>query len=125
MNQGTWIPGEGWMTFGRAHVWEPEPFVPVSDPDPRSPYHIPSQHVPVEAAAEPVPEPVLTPGERAKAWLAAELAVDPVPSLELQERARKAGITLSTLRRVAKQVPVEVYRDAAQWYWRLPDKDAQ
>jgi hypothetical protein len=119
---GTWIPGEGWMTFGRAHVWEPEPFVPVSDPNPRSPYHIPSQHVAVEAA-EPAPERVLTAAERAKAFLLAELAVDAVPSLELQERAQKAGITLSTLRRMAKATGIrKVKQGLGGWAWAMPDE---
>jgi hypothetical protein len=124
MNNETWIPGEGWITFGRHFALELPEYVPVSDPNPRSPYHIPAQHVPVEAAAEPVPEPVLTPGERAKAWLAAELAEgEPVASVGLLERAQKAGITLSTLRRMAKAMGIrKVKQGLGGWGWAMPDE---
>jgi hypothetical protein len=117
----TWIPGQGWMTFGRPPQVVLEEFVPVSDPDPRSPYHIPSQHVPAVAAEQP-PERVPAPGERARLWLATELAEGPVPTLHLQERAQAAGHSWSTIRRMRKAAGAEVFKDGrGEWKWRLTE----
>jgi hypothetical protein len=93
--------------FGRQYVL-PE-YVPVSDPNPRSPYHIPSQHVPVEAVAEPVVE--LTPGERAEAFLVEQLTPDPVPTVTLQAKAKAQGISWVTVRRIMKLLGVRVFKD--------------
>jgi hypothetical protein len=118
----SWVPGHGYMQFSGRHYPAPEEeFVPVSDPDPRSPYHIPAVPVP-PVSAEPAVEPVLSAAEKAKAFLVAELAVDPVPSLRLQERASEAGIKWRTIRRVAKAVGVRVFKDGrGAWMWGLKD----
>jgi hypothetical protein len=107
---------------GRRIYVSTEPYVPVSDPNPRSPYHIPPP--PVEDAQKCAPTVAMTPGAKARAWLAAELAVEPVPSLELQERAREAGITLSTLRRIAKAMGLrKIKQGRGPWCWAMPEDD--
>jgi hypothetical protein len=74
--------------------------------------------------AEPVPERVLSAAERGKAFLATELAVDPVPTVELQERALKAGISWSTVRRVRHAAGVSVFKDGrGAWMWSLREGD--
>jgi hypothetical protein len=72
-----------------------------------------------------VPVVELPPGERAKAWLAAELAEgEPVASVGLLERAVKAGITLSTLRRMAKAMCIrKIKQGRGGWAWALPEGD--
>jgi hypothetical protein len=108
--------------IGRQIPVELKEYVPVSDPNPRSPYHIPAQHVPAEV---PVVEPVveLTPGAKARAWLAAELADgEPVASVGLLERAVKAGITLSTVRRMAKAMGIrKIKQGRGPWCWAMPE----
>jgi hypothetical protein len=97
------------------------------NPEPaRSPYYIPPRMmappVPAEVSSEPAGEPVLTAGERAKAFLLSELAADAVASLELQGRAREAGIAWRTIRRVAKAAGAKVFkRGRGEWMWSLKD----
>jgi hypothetical protein len=91
----------------------------------RSPYFIPPVEPPVAEPVPVVPVVELPPGERAKAWLAAELAEgEPVASVGLLERAVKAGITLSTLRRMAKAMCIrKIKQGRGGWAWALPEGD--
>jgi hypothetical protein len=77
---GTWIPGEGWIVFGRQpHMLEPPEYVAVHDPNEpvNSPYYV----APPPPMAEPKSQPAtlveLTPGQKAEALLRDVLAVDP------------------------------------------------
>jgi hypothetical protein len=122
MNNETWIPGEGWITFGRHYAPELPEYVPVHDPrEPRrSPYYVPPPPVPV---AEPVPaEPVaeLAPGAKAEAFLRDVLAVDPVPATEVQRLAENASIAARTLRRARERMNVRVFKKSGCWWWALP-----
>jgi hypothetical protein len=129
---GFWIPGEGWAAPQTAYDDErarrrvaagtapPEP--------PGSPYYVPAKPPgpvagAIEALVEVVTEPVLSAAEKARQWLVSELTTDPIPSLELQERARKARISWRTIRRVAKAAGVRVFKKGAQWFWELPAED--
>jgi hypothetical protein len=88
------------------------------------PYAVPEPPKPVPelVPAEPVIE--LAPGQRARQFLLAELAVDPVPSLELQAKAKVAGIAWRTIRNVQKSVGVRVFKDkSGPWMWSLKEED--
>jgi hypothetical protein len=80
----------------------------------------------VEAELQPETpvEPELGPGERARRFLLAELAIDPVPSLTLQARAKAAGIAWRTIRNVQKAVGVKVFKDkSGPWMWSIAERD--
>jgi hypothetical protein len=99
-------------------------------PEPKgSPYYVAPVAPPtIPAAPQPVapPEPVLSAAEKAKAFLLSELAVDALPSLELQERAARAGVKWRTIRRVAKAVGVRVFRRGnGPWMWGLTADDRE
>jgi hypothetical protein len=123
---GTWIPGEGWMVFGRQPQMPDMPeYVPQHDPkEPvNSPYYIKPPVVEVVAGIVPVPVIAPTPGAKAEALLREVLAVDPVPATEVQRLAANASIAARTLRRARERMKVRVFKRAGQWWWELPDSE--
>jgi putative DNA primase/helicase len=57
--------------------------------------------------------------DAACAFLAAELEDGPVPTKELQQRARDAGIAWRTLERAKSKMGVEARRSGAAWEWLI------
>jgi hypothetical protein len=117
----------GIAPFGstRPQLHDVPDFVPQHDPrEPvNSPYYIKPPLVEVvDAPVEPVVE--LSPGQRARAFLVEQLTPDPVPSLNLQARAKAAGIAWRTIRNVQKAIGVKVFKDkAGPWMWSLREED--
>lgn len=63
--------------------------------------------------------------DEAEAWLAEQLAVGPVPSEDLQRRARADGIAWRTVRRAKDTLEVSARRHGfgadGRWVWELPE----
>jgi hypothetical protein len=127
MNQGTWIPGEGWMTFGRQPQMVIEDFVAAHDPNEpiNSPYFVPVPLVPVEVpVVMPVePEPAQPPRKAidvAADWLREALALDPLPATQIAAMAENASIKPRTLRRAFQKIGAQTFKRSDAWWWQLP-----
>lgn len=63
--------------------------------------------------------------DEAEAWLAEQLAVGPVPSEDLQRRARADGVAWRTVRRAKDALEVSARRhgfgEGSKWIWELPE----
>jgi hypothetical protein len=67
------------------------------------------------------PEPELTPGAKAEAFLLATLTPDAMPALEVQRLADAVGIKPRTLRRTRERMKIRVFKKGREArYWELP-----
>lgn len=83
-------------------AWEPEPVAMTA-----------------QEAMEALPKP--TPREDAAEWLKQLLSVKPLPSSEVERRAREAGFAPRTLQRAKAALGIISDREGTGWLWRLPD----
>ncbi len=72
-----------------------------------------------DEAMEALPKP--TPREEAAEWLRQVLSAGPLPSGEVERRAREAGFAIMTLRRAKTALGITPYREGATWMVRLPE----
>jgi hypothetical protein len=110
-----------------AHMRAQSDALLAARPELAGPYRVPPPaKVVAEAVAYVLPVPAESAAEKAKAFLLSELVIDAVPSLELQERAERAGVKWRTIRRVAKAVGVRVFRRGnGPWMWGLTADDRE
>jgi hypothetical protein len=106
-----------------AHMRAQSEAILAARPELAGPYRVSAPKVKV--AAEPVefvPEPVLTAGRKAEAFLLDALTPDALPALQVQAMAEAEGIAIRTLRRVAKRIGVVKTKEGrGGWSWRLKD----
>jgi len=89
--------------------WEADPVTVTAD-----------EALSLPASSTPGPEPETL--EKAKEWLRALLAPNPLPATEVRKHARDCAISDATLKRAKQALGVDSYRPVipGQWYWRLP-----
>jgi nucleotidyltransferase/DNA polymerase involved in DNA repair len=76
----------------------------------------------VEHVKEAVRQTVkkVKPIEKAMAWLADQLALEPASAVDIERRAKGAKINARTLRRARERLGVKARRRGGGWWWTLP-----